>query len=26
MEQRLCWPKAGEAIEVHPSQDLRTAG
>jgi L-ascorbate metabolism protein UlaG (beta-lactamase superfamily) len=25
MEERLCWAKAGEAIEVRPSQDLRTA-
>lgn len=26
MEQRLLWPKAGEAIEVRPSEDLRVAG
>jgi L-ascorbate metabolism protein UlaG (beta-lactamase superfamily) len=26
MEQRLCWPKAGEAVEVRPSQNLRVAG
>jgi L-ascorbate metabolism protein UlaG (beta-lactamase superfamily) len=26
LEQRLCWPKAGEAVEVRPSQDLHIAG
>ena len=26
LEQRLCWPKAGEAVEVGSSQNLRTAG
>ena len=26
MEQRLCWPKAGEALEIRPSPNLRAAG